>query len=198
MRAMWARFGKPGGRAPGYVDRPYTIADAKAVLAAVAGDAAFADDFFARYIQGHEVVDYAHLLANAGFVLRPHTPQPGFAGELGLQDTPGGVRVTESTLFGSPAYQAGLDRDDVITAVGGKPVTSADQVEGAIRAARPGDGLSVTYLHRGGGQRLMATIRVIADPQLDVVPAEQAGQPLTPAQRQFRDAWLRSRAGNGF
>src|SRR5207247_1943006 len=38
MRAMWERFGKPGGHASGYVDRPYTIADAKAVLAAVAGD----------------------------------------------------------------------------------------------------------------------------------------------------------------
>jgi predicted metalloprotease with PDZ domain len=198
MRAMWERFGKPGGRAPGYVDRPYTIAEAKAVLSAVVRDGAFADDFFARYIQGHEVVDYAHLLSNAGLVLRPHAPQPGFAGELGLQDTPAGVRINEPTLFGSPAYQAGLDRDDVITAIGGKPVTSSGQVESAIRAARPGDALAVTYLHRASGQRLMTTIRVIADPQLEVVPREQAGQSLTPAQRQFRDAWLRSRAGNAF
>ena len=198
MRAMWERFGRPGGRAPGYVDRPYTIADAKAVLAAVAGDAAFADDFFARYVQGHEVVDYAHLLANAGFVLRPRALQPGFAGELRLQEAPAGVRIDASTLFGSPAYQAGLDRDDVITAVAGKAVSAADQVESAIRAARPGDALAVTYLHRGRGQPITGTIRVTADPQLEVAPAEQVGQTLTPAQRQFRDAWLRSRAGNAF
>ena len=38
MRAMWERFGKPGGT-PGYVDRPYTIDDARAVLATVADDA---------------------------------------------------------------------------------------------------------------------------------------------------------------
>ena len=31
MRTMWERFGKPGG-APGYVDKPYTIDDARAVL----------------------------------------------------------------------------------------------------------------------------------------------------------------------
>ena len=198
MRAMWERFGKPGGHAPGYVDRPYTIADAKAVLAAVSGDAAFADDFFARYIQGHEVVDYAHLLANAGFVLRPRASQPGFAGELRLQDTPVGVRVNEATLFGSPAYQAGLDRDDMITAVGGRAVTTAEQVESAIRAARPGDALAVAYLHHGRGQPLTTTIRVIADPELEVVAAEQAGQTPTAAQRQFRDAWLRSRTGNTF
>jgi predicted metalloprotease with PDZ domain len=198
MRAMWQRFGKPGGRAPGYVDHPYTIADAKAVLAMVAGDAAFADDFFARYIQGHDVVDYAHLLTSAGFVLRPRAPQSGFAGDLRLQDALRGVRITAGTLFGSPAYQAGLDRDDVMTAVGGRQVTTAGQVESAIRAARPGDGLAVTYLHHGVGQPITATIRVIGDPQLEVVPVEQAGQTLTPAQRQFRDAWLRSRAGNTF
>ena len=89
MRAMWEQFGKPGGRAPGYVDQPYTIADAKAVLAAVAGDAAFADDFFARYIQGHEVVNYARLLARRGARvaaavaagrLRRRAASAGFAG----------------------------------------------------------------------------------------------------------------------
>jgi hypothetical protein len=31
-----------------------------------------------------------------------------------------------------------------------------------------------------------------------LVPLEQAGQTLTDAQRRFRDAWLRSRAGNTF
>jgi predicted metalloprotease with PDZ domain len=198
MRMMWDRFGKPGGRAPGYVDRPYTSADAKAVLAAVAGDAAFADDFFARYIQGHEVVNYARLLADAGLVLRPQSPQSGFAGELRLQDSPGGVRITAAVLSGSPAYQAGLDRDDVITAVGLTPATRAEEVEAAISATRPGMPLMVTYLHRGRGQPLTSTIRVIADPRLEVVPAERAGQVLTDTQRRFRDAWLRPHAGNTF
>jgi len=56
----------------------------------------------------------------------------------------------------------------------------------------------VTYLHRGRGQPMTATIRVVADPRLEVVPAEQTGQALTAAQRNFRDAWLRSHAGNTF
>jgi predicted metalloprotease with PDZ domain len=198
MRAMWQRFGKPGGHAPGYVDRPYTIADAKAVLAAVSGDAAFADDFFARYIQGHEVVNYAKLLADAGLVVRPRDAQSGFAGELRLQDSPGGVRIAAAVPAGTPAYQAGLERDDVLTQVGGASATRAEEVDAAIRGARPGTALSVTYLHRGRGQPVSATIRVIADPRLEVVPAEQAGQALTDAQRRFRDAWLRSQAGNTF
>jgi len=198
MRAMWQRFGKPGGRAPGYVDRPYTVADAKAVLGAVSGDPAFADDFFTRYIQGHEVVNYARLLADAGLVVRPRAPQSGFAGELYLQDGPGGVRIGAAVPAGTPAYQAGLERDDVLTQVGGASVTRADDIDTAVRGARPGTTLAVTYLHRGRGQPISATIRVIADPRLEIVPAEQAGQGLTDAQRRVRDAWLRSQAGNTF
>src|SRR5262249_20196698 len=38
MRAMWRNFGKPGGTREGYVDQPYTIANAEATLAEVAGD----------------------------------------------------------------------------------------------------------------------------------------------------------------
>src|SRR5207245_6409218 len=35
MRAMWRVHGKPGGSREGYVDHPYTIADAEARLAEV-------------------------------------------------------------------------------------------------------------------------------------------------------------------
>ena len=75
MRAMWRTYGKPGGSREGYVDHPYTIADAEATLAAVSGDRAFARDFFARYIQGHDVADYARLLAARR--LRRAEAQPG-------------------------------------------------------------------------------------------------------------------------
>jgi predicted metalloprotease with PDZ domain len=168
------------------------------VLGQVAGDPAFADDFFARYIQGHEIVNYEHLLADAGFLVRPRAPQAGFAGEVRLQDAPLGVRIAGVTPTGSPFYRAGLDRDDMITAIGGTAVMRVDQVDSAIRGSRPGASLAVTYLHHGRAPVMTATIQVIADPRLEVVPAEQAGQTLTAAQRQFRNAWLKSNAGNGF
>jgi S1-C subfamily serine protease len=143
-------------------------------------------------------VNYTRLLADAGLVLRPRSPQSGFAGQLRLQDTPAGVRIAAAVLSGSPAYQAGLDRDDVITAVNGGTVTGAEQVEEAIRAARPGTTLRITYLHRGQGQAKTADIHVVSDPRIEVVAAEQADQTLGAAQRQFREAWLRSRARNTF
>jgi predicted metalloprotease with PDZ domain len=196
MRALWLKHGKPGGRLPGYVDNPYTIDDAKAVLAEVAGDRAFADDFFARYIQGHELADYRQLLARAGLLLRPRNPEQGSAGDLRLQDVRGMVRVAAAVPFGSPAYTVGLERDDAILSIGGGPAANAAEVERAIRARRPGASIPVVFERRG--QQLRATLRLVADPTLELVPAEQAGQPLTPAQRRFRDEWLRSASRNTF
>ena len=92
MRALWQAHGKPGGKAPGYVDRPYTMADLKTALASVSGDAKFAEDFFARYIQGRDVVNYETLLARAGLVLRRASPGRAFAGDLRLQDVQGRPR----------------------------------------------------------------------------------------------------------
>jgi len=107
-----------------------------------------------------------------------------------------GVRITGAVLSGSPAYQAGLDRDDVITAINGVATRMVEQVEAAITGARAGTTLNLTYLHRGLGPPKIAEIRVIADPRLEVIPAEQTDQTLTAAQRQFRESWLRSHAGN--
>ena len=99
--------------------------DLKAALAAVSGDAAFAEDFFARYIQGREVVDYARLLARAGFVLRPRRCGPRLGGSCCDRRTRRPAPAWSPTsLFGTPAYQAGLDRDDIIVSVGGSRVAT--------------------------------------------------------------------------
>ena len=76
MRRMWQEFGRPAPAAEGTVARPYTMQDLRRVLADVSGDRAFADDFFDRFIQGREVVDYAPLLSRAGLVLRKRNPGP--------------------------------------------------------------------------------------------------------------------------
>jgi predicted metalloprotease with PDZ domain len=192
MRALWQRHGKPAARAQGYVESPYSLADLKSALAEITGDAAFANDFFAKYIEGREVVDYARLLARAGLILRPAAPGRAFAGPLRMQDGQRGVRLTASTQAGSPSYAAGLDRDDVITSIGGTRVTTADEVGRAIAARKPGDMLPVTFDRRG--QQVSATMRLVEDPRREVIPAEQIGQPLTEAQQKFRDAWLSSAA----
>jgi predicted metalloprotease with PDZ domain len=190
MRAMWERFGKPGG-APGLVERPYTIDDARTVLGAVADDQAFADQFFARYIQGHDAADYTVLLERAGLALRRTNTSFGYAGGLQLTASGDGVRVMADVPFGSPAYAAGLERDDLITSIGGATVTSESQVREAISRRKPGEDLAIQF-ERRGGERVSATMRLVDDPRVEVVTFEDAGRPLTDAHRRFRRAWLGS------
>jgi predicted metalloprotease with PDZ domain len=192
MRAMWQQFGKSGEGVPGYVEKPYTIGDLEAVLASVSGDAAFARDFFARYIRGHEVVDYTRLLARAGLVARPRGAGAAYAGDLGLEDSDGRLRITDSVPFGSPAYVAGLERDDLIRSVGGVSVDSPDDFQGVLRQRKPGEAVEVVFERRG--RNVTSTLRLVEDPRIEIVPGEDAGQAVTEAQRRFRHAWLSSRA----
>jgi predicted metalloprotease with PDZ domain len=195
MRQLWNRFGKPGVREFGYVATPYTHDDLKRVLGEVAGDQAFADDFFARYIEGRDVVDYAPLAARAGLVLRSRKDR-AFAGALLLQGDQAGVRILGDVPMGSPVYAAGLEREDVIVSLGGVRVTQVADVERLVLARKPGDPLPVVFERRGS--RLTGAILLIADPRVDLVPAEEAGQTLSDAQRRFRGAWLNSPAANAF
>lgn len=196
MRVLWERFGRPGGRLFGYVDNPYTMDDLKAALAEVSGDFAFAADFFARYIEGREVVDLAPLLARAGLVVRRAAPGRPWAGRLRWQDAPGGVRVADPVPFGSPAYAAGLERDDVVQSIDGTRVASSAELERLIASRRPGQAVSIVFERRG--RPVTAVLTLDEDPRLELVPAEDAGQVLSDTQKAFRAAWLSSRARNTF
>ena len=188
MRALWRTFGKPGGSVPGTVDRPYTLADTRATLAQVAGDQTFADDFFERYIEGRDVVDYAGLLEPAGFVLRSVAPGRPSLGRVRLG---AGMVIAELTPYGSPLHEAGLDRDDVLTMLDGVQVASGRDLDQVLETKRPGDRLTVGFDRRGIA--VESTVVLEEDARVELVPFESTGSDATQAQLAFRDAWLGSR-----
>jgi predicted metalloprotease with PDZ domain len=187
MRAMWRVHGKPGGSREGYVDKPYSLADAEARLAEVSGDRAFARDFFARYIAGHDVADYARLLEGAGFVLRRRAPGRAWLGNL--LDARSGPRVVALVLPTWPAYAAGVEQDDEIRQVDGQRIGGASDLESVLQRHKPGDRVEVVFAHRSGALTT-ASIVLAENPALEVVPVEAAGRSLTAAQRALRDGWL--------
>jgi predicted metalloprotease with PDZ domain len=210
MRAMWREHGKPGGPAPGLVARPYSLRDARDRLAEVSGDSAFAADFFDRYVEGRQVPDYERLLSRAGLVLRKRNPGAAWAGtldgagrtsrggsapsagEIAASDSArGGVVIPDLVAWGSPAFNAGLEAADVITAVNGSRTATVEQWREAIRARKPGDTIAVTFSRQGTPAR--TTLVLGEDPSLEVVTVESTGRRLTPGQQAFRTAWLRSR-----
>jgi predicted metalloprotease with PDZ domain len=189
MRAMWRVHGKPGGSREGYVDHPYTMDDAEARLAEVSGDRHFAQDFFARYIRGRDVADYAALLSRAGLVLRKVNPGRAWWGATRLELRAGSVHLAEAPALETPIYQAGLDIGDELRTIDGARIVSADDVAGVLRRHRPGDALAVVFVDRSGGERKSRVV-LAEDPRLELVTIESTGMALTPAQKTFRERWL--------
>jgi predicted metalloprotease with PDZ domain len=186
MRAMWKTHGKPGGAREGYVDRPYTIADAEARLAEIT-DRGFARDFFGRYIQGRDAADYGKLLDRAGFLLRKRDAGHAWWGDVHMDSRTDGGHITADVPSNSPAYVAGLDRDDTVTRIGGYRIASQEEANAAVSRYNPGDKVPVAYLDRAGATK-STTMTLVENPHLEIVDAPS----LTPAQRAFRDRWLGS------
>jgi predicted metalloprotease with PDZ domain len=189
MRAMWMKYGKPGGAPQGYVAQPYTLADVEATLAEVSGDAAFARDFFARYIQGHEVADYTRLLSRAGVMLRKRNAGRAWLGDVRLEARGGALHVSTLVEQDWPVYPAGLEQDDQLRMLDGQKIAAAADVDAVLAKHKPGDVVEIGFTDRGGNQK-NARVTLGEDPALEAVGVEASGSPLTPAQRTFRDRWL--------
>jgi predicted metalloprotease with PDZ domain len=198
MKMLWIRYGKPPGRAPGMVGKPYSLKDLRDDLADLTHDRAFADTFFDKYVEGREVADYAHLLSLAGWVVNPTNPGRAWIGSLGggfagggrggrggeqLAPSSEGLLVEAPTGFNTPLYEAGVDLSDTITTIDGAPATSESWA--AIAKRRPGDKVSLGILRRDG-TRTTVTATLKADPSLQ----SSSMDPLTDAQKAFREAWL--------
>ncbi|MEZ5319212.1 MAG: hypothetical protein R2752_17560 [Vicinamibacterales bacterium] len=190
MRLLWTRFGRPGIRTPGYVATPYSLADIRVALADLTGNRAFADEFFDKYIEGRDVADYARLLAQAGYVLRPRNAGGGYVGNLRFRQAQGGLLVDALVPFNVPAYAAGIDSGDVLTTIDGQPATAGAWSALARRA--PGTVVPVG-VRRRDGREVTVSLTVGEDPSLQILPVEQTGGALTAAQRAFREAWLGAR-----
>jgi predicted metalloprotease with PDZ domain len=190
MRAMWQQHGKnQQNYAPA---KPYTLADLQRVLGEVSHDTAFAGQFFRQHILGHELPKFDELLAPAGLLVRrARAGQASLAGRLSFNAADSSATVG-STLLGSPLYQAGLDREDVLRKIDGQRLSSAKVVQDLLAAHKPGDVVPVEYHTRAGLRTTQVTLT--EDPTLEVVPYETAKRPVTKAMKKFRAEWLSSKA----
>jgi predicted metalloprotease with PDZ domain len=190
MRAMWRVHGKPGGAEAGLVARPYTLQDARDRLAEVSGDRRFADEFFDKYIEGRDAVDYAPLLLRAGYLFRKRAPGVAWMG--GEVDSSGAI--TSLAGWSTPLFEAGLDQGDVIVDVDGKSIAGG-VLQTALKDRKPGDTLAVTFKRRDG-RTGKTTVVLKEDPAMTVVPIESTGVALTAQQKVVRDSWLGSHVKN--
>ncbi len=152
------------------------------------GDVGFAKDFFARYIHDSELPDYASLLALAGLELRLRAEgEPSIGASIREED---GKLIVVSTVLDGPAYHAGLDREDVILELAGRPITDAKSLIEAMKVFAPSDSATIVFEKRG--ERREAELVFEQNPHIEVVPFEKASKDVTLEIESFRRAWLGS------
>lgn len=180
MRWMWRRHGVN--------EKAYTPDDLHVGLAAVTGDQAFADAFFANSVQRSELPDLAPLVAQAGLVLRPRNATTAWAGPARLQVTDAVVKLAGATVPNTPLYAAGLDGGDEIVRLGDTVIDSQADWDDALKALKPGDTVAISFIQRGVERTAQLTLG--SDPAVELVRVEAAGVEATPEQLAFRAAWL--------
>jgi S1-C subfamily serine protease len=84
------------------------------------------------------------------------------AGQLGLDQTSGALVV--GLQPGSPAEQAGISENSVITAINGRSVGSADELGQAIHGVKPGQQLAVMWSDGKGSHT--ARVRLTSGPAI--------------------------------
>lgn len=76
---------------------------------------------------------------------------------VSTEKTDKGVRITDLT-DGSAAEKAGLAEGDIITGFDGKKVTDHEALTKLVREHKPGDEVSLTYLHEGKSKKTKAKL----------------------------------------
>ncbi|WP_276481810.1 M61 family metallopeptidase [Paraflavitalea pollutisoli] len=183
MTTLWKKFGKP--------EKAYTIPGLEAALVELTGDKSFATSFFSKYITGHESFNYAPLVEKAGLVLKRANEQKAWMGSVQYREG-NNLTIASNTVIGTPLYMAGLDVDDQLISLDGKPVKKQSDLEPILKEHKPGDNIVVEYQHRGNTKT--ATIILAGNPQYSLVTFEQEGKTPTADMLAFRNSWFGNKA----
>ena len=183
MRYIWHKYG--------IQEIPYAVSGLEDALAEYSNDARFARSFFDTYVRSGNVPNYKNLLAHAGFLLRKSNPGQAYVGSARLEFQEEGATVMSNTIIGSPLYEAGIDRGDLIKEIGGVVLNSDRVMNELVGRHNPGDRLDIVYMQRGAQKTAQLTFS--EDPRLEVVLYEDANIEVSEDQLTFRNSWLGSR-----
>ena len=151
FKAVWNQFGKK--------EISYSIQNLENVLAAYAGDA-FAKTFFSQYIYDSQMPDYQNLLTNAGLTITQDEAKPYLGIRVNATET--GLSIARATSKGTPAYTAGLNEGDLITALDGTELRTSEAYETYLNSLTVGQTITVNY--ERFGRKLTTKLTVSTDP----------------------------------
>jgi len=180
MKQVWQAYGKN--------ETPYTMEDIHKTLNDYAGKN-FGDNFFNSYIYKSGMPDYQSLLESVGVALKqnPESPHIGVTAEL---DGDGNGVIQTNPKIASPAYEANLDKDDVITSINGSNFPTAQQFDAFLKQFKVGDRLEIAF-ERYGKQK-STSVLLKPDPEYSIHLMETIGGNPSKMQLKMRKAWLKT------
>ncbi|WP_350292112.1 PDZ domain-containing protein [uncultured Croceitalea sp.] len=134
FKKIWNTFGKR--------EKPYKIKDLHLALNEYAGKN-FGDSFFENYIYNSKMPDYKTLFASVGLKIT-QDEETGTFGTYVNKNT-----IGNNTLIDSPAYNAGLEKDDIITEVNAIKMTEAHHFADFLKDKKEGETLKIAYTRHG-------------------------------------------------
>ena len=180
MKLVWNTYGK--------TENSYSIENLNETLNIYAGDT-FGNNFFNRFIHKSEMPSYTDLFKTVGVSLSQNTEAAYIGAAVSITDDLNG-KIQSNTRIGSPAYIAGLDKDDIITSINNKPFPNGIQFNTFIKDEfKPKDTLSITFLREGIERKTEVTLT--SDPNYAINLIEKNNK--TPSKKvlKARQAWLK-------
>lgn len=179
MKLVWGTYGK--------TEIPYSIENLNKSLNSYAGEE-FGDNFFNNFIYKSDMPKYAELLNAVGVILSQEPNSAYFGAAVAITDDLNG-KIQANTKIGSPAYKAGLDKDDIITSINGKPFPNGVQFDAFIKEFKPNDKLLVTFLR--DGQKRNTEVILESDPSYTISLKDKNSEKLSKKVLKARQGWLK-------
>lgn len=180
MKLVWQTYGKS--------ETPYTIENLQESLTTYAGND-FGDDFFNNYIHASGMPNYKELLLAHVVILQQNLGQAYFGSAVKLNNDLNGV-LTTNPKIGSPAYEADLDKGDVITSINNTSFPKDPSFDAFIQTLKVGDSVNVAFERFGVKKSTLVLLK--SDPSYNIVLMEKEGEEPSKKNLRKRYDWLKT------
>ncbi|WP_378175702.1 M61 family metallopeptidase [Aquimarina sp. SS2-1] len=177
LKLVWTKYGK--------TEIPYTIENLFFTLREYAGES-FADDFFEQYIFDSQTPDFKKLLGSVAIYPKTDSKKAYLGCEIKFNEDDNAV-ISEYVRKGTPAYIAGLEKDDIIIAIDNQSFSDIDQFNEVLNKYKPGKKATIVYRRLGEEKKVLV--------KLDVSPEVEITQFSKPGKKALlkRENWLKAR-----
>ncbi len=179
MKKLWHEFGKN--------EKPYSITDLHNALNSYAGKA-FGDRFFNDYIYNSKMPDYVALFQSVGVVLKQDLSVPYFGAFVSVEDEAKAI-IQRNTTLGGPAYEAGLDKKDIIKSINGALIKKDQNFADLIKQFKVGDQIEVIFTRYE--EERTTNLKLGENERYQIELQEKEGSKISEKQKQSRRAWLK-------